>query len=109
MNAVTKPSVGVLNAMNESILFELVTYEFMRHPNLAPLVNVGHATPRKKRAADIVGNSFHTSSVNLPLNSRIKSSLNSIPQALIFNRKMLRVIIDFVSCCKMAKGILNFI
>jgi len=92
LNAVTKPSVGVLNAMNESILFELVTYEFMRHPNLAPLVNVGHATPRKKRAADIVGNSFHTSSVNLPLNSRIKSSLNSIPQNRIYYKSTKTVV-----------------
>merc|ERR1719228_465721 len=92
LNAVSKPSVRVLNAMNESTLFELVTYEFMRHPNLAPLVNLGHVTPRKKRAADIVGNTFHTSSVNLPVNSRIKSSLNSIPQNRIYYKSTKTVV-----------------
>ena len=52
-SAVARPNIPVQNALNASILFELVTYEFLRRPKLSVMI-YDVTTPRriKRQAAD---------------------------------------------------------
>ena len=84
--SVTRPSVMVQNKANDSILFEYVTYEFLRRPHLASLVKHQIAPRRKKRTPhtfDIVVRDFYDQS-NTVLNNRIKTMLESLPQGHAF-------------------------
>jgi len=49
LGSVVKPSIKVQNARNNSALFEFVTYEFMRRPNLRRMMNAKINPSRKKR------------------------------------------------------------
>jgi peroxidase len=96
LSAVTKPSIQVLNAMNTSTLFELVTYEFLRRPKLSLMIH-NKATPRRikrhvgihhhggiKRPVGILNKVYHVTPINIDFDNKIMTSLETDPEAKIY-------------------------
>ena len=92
--SVLKPSIKVMNKVNDSALFELVTYEFLRSPSLEPLVKAklgaASALSRRKRSPrtfDIIIEDVDSNGLNnVVFNSIVKSSLKSLPHDRNFYR-----------------------
>ena len=81
--AVSKPSIKVQNRVNDSALFEFVTYELMKSPHLAELVASSTGPVRRKReakTADILFEDPENSiDINGLLNRKVKEKLQSLP------------------------------
>lgn len=81
--AVSKPSIQVQNTVNNSALFEFVTYEFMKSPRLANLVASSISKTRSRREAKTAGIDFNdpqnSIDINGVLNSKVKEKLESLP------------------------------
>ena len=92
--AVTKPSIQVLNAMNTSKLFELVTYEFLRRPKLSLMI-YNKATPRRikrsvgfTRPTGILNKVYHVTPINVDFDNKIRTSFEEVPQAKIYYKSV---------------------
>ena len=94
LGAVNKPSIQVLNAMNTSVLFELVTYEFLRRPKLSLMI-YNKATPRRikrsfgiTRPTGILNKVYHVTPINVDFDNKIKTSIENVPQTKIYYKSV---------------------
>ena len=83
--SVLKPSIKVMNKVNDSTLFEFVTYEFLRSPKLETLVKSNSNPSRRKRSPrtfDIIIKDFSPNGINnVVFNSMVKSTLKGMPHS----------------------------
>ena len=85
--AVSRPSITVLNKINDSALFEFVTYEFAKRPQLVKLISQQEGLEaRRKRRKRSARSSINIVSFESPFNQpnqaivrKVKNRLESLP------------------------------
>ena len=79
--SVTRPSIKAMNKMNNSAMFEYVTYEFMKRPQLAklltPTITTSGRRKRSSRTFDVV--TYTPYRPNRVYVERVQTKLDTLP------------------------------